>query len=182
MISKEDTKDNKENKLLEMIEQSENLESSDFQALLSDEESAEEARMILEYRLAKFKASRHYDAEKEWDKFSQKIQTQEDTDYLPFLRKAFYAVASIAAIMIIVFVFVKFPVQENNMLAFESNDAPREIMIGGEEEQDMEPIQNVITERGIIVNSSKADFSKVQITQTDPETKTITTPRGKAMR
>ena len=40
MISKEDTKDIKENKLLEMIEQSENPELSDFQALLSDEESA----------------------------------------------------------------------------------------------------------------------------------------------
>ena len=179
MISKEDTKDIKENKLLEMIEQSENPELSDFQALLSDEESAEDARMILEYRLAKLKASRHYDAGKEWDRFSQKIQTQEDDDYLPFLRKAFYAVASIAAIMVVVFVFVKFPVQENNMLAFESNEAPREIMIGGDEEQDMEPITNIITERGIIVNSSKADFSKIQITQTDPETKTITTPRGK---
>ena len=179
MNSKEDINDFEVDRLLDLLEQSDNHELSDYQALLSDEESAENARMILEYRLAKMKSSHRYDAKKEWDKFSKKIQTQEEEDYLPKLRNVFYAVASIAAIMLIVFVFVNFPRQDNNMLAFESNDAPREIMIGGDEEQDMEPVNTIITERGIIVNSSKADFSKVEFTETEPDVKTITTPRGK---
>ena len=50
MNSKEDMKGIE---LLDMLEQSESPSLSDFQALLSDEESAEDARLILEYRLAK---------------------------------------------------------------------------------------------------------------------------------
>ena len=51
MNSKEDIKGTE---LLDMLEQSDNPALSDFEALLSDERSAEDARLILEYRLAKF--------------------------------------------------------------------------------------------------------------------------------
>ena len=66
------------------------------------------------------------------------------------------------------------------MLAFESNDAPKEILMGNEED-DMEPIQPTagITNTGIVVNSTKADFSRVKATSAEPEMKTISTPRGK---
>ena len=50
MNSKEDIKGTE---LLDMLEQSDNPALSDFEALLSDERSAEDARIILEYRLAK---------------------------------------------------------------------------------------------------------------------------------
>lgn len=180
MISKEDTKDIKENKLLEMIEQSENPELSDFQALLSDEESAEDARLILEYRLAKAKKTHTIDTDREWKRFSQRIHEPKKTANIFSIRNVFYAVASVAAVVLVAFVFTQFPKQDDGMLAFESNDAPKEILMGNEED-DMEPIQPTagITNTGIVVNSTKADFSRVKATSGEPEMKTISTPRGK---
>lgn len=177
MDSKEDIKGIE---LLDMLEQSESPGLSDFQALLSDEESAEDARLILEYRLAKAKKTHTIDTDREWKRFSQRIHEPKKTANIFSIRNVFYAVASVAAVVLIAFVFAKFPKQDEGMLAFESNDAPKEILIGSEED-DMEPIQPTagITKTGIVVNSTKADFSRVKATSGEPEMKTISTPRGK---
>lgn len=177
MDSKEDIKGIE---LLDMLEQSESPGLSDFQALLSDEESAEDARLILEYRLAKAKKTHTIDTDREWKRFSQRIHEPKITADIFSVRNVFYAVASVAAVVLIAFVFAKFPKQDEGMLAFESNDAPKEILIGSEED-DMEPIQPTagITNTGIVVNSTKADFSRVKATSGEPEMKTISTPRGK---
>lgn len=178
MNSKEDIKGTE---LLDMLEQSDNPALSDFQALLSDERSAEEARIILEYRLAKAKSSRTIDTDREWKNFAQRIQEPKKTAVRYNIRNAFYAVASVAAVVLIAFVATQFPKQDEGMLAFESNDAPKEILMGNEDEDSMEPIQPTarITKTGIVVNSTKADFSKVKATSGEPEMKTISTPRGK---
>lgn len=177
MNSKEDIKGIE---LLDMLEQSDNPTLSDFQALLSDEESAEDARLILEYRLAKAKTIHSIDTDREWKRFSQRIQEPKKTAYIFSIRNVFYAVASVAAVVLVAFVFTQFPKQDDGMLAFESNDAPKEILMGNEED-DMEPIQPTagITNTGIVVNSTKADFSRVKATSVEPEMKTISTPRGK---
>lgn len=166
--------------LLDMLEQSDNPTLSDFQALLSDEESAEDARLILEYRLAKAKTIHSIDTDREWKRFSQRIQEPKNTANIFSIRNVFYAVASVAAVVLVAFVFTQFPKQDDGMLAFESNDAPKEILMGNEED-DMEPIQPTagITNTGIVVNSTKADFSRVKATSGEPEMKTISTPRGK---
>lgn len=166
--------------LLDMLEQSDNPTLSDFQALLSDEESAEDARLILEYRLAKAKTTHSIDTDREWKRFSQRIQEPKKTANIFSIRNVFYAVASVAAVVLVAFVFTQFPKQDDGMLAFESNDAPKEILMGNEED-DMEPIQSTagITNTGIVVNSTKADFSRVKATSGEPEMKTISTPRGK---
>lgn len=177
MNSKEDIKGIE---LLDMLEQSDNPTLSDFQALLSDEESAEDARLILEYRLAKAKTTHSIDTDREWKRFSQRIQEPKKTANIFSVRNVFYAVASVAAVVLIAFVFTQFPKQDDGMLAFESNNAPKEILMGNEED-DMEPIQPTadITNAGIVVNSTKADFSRVKSTSGEPEMKTISTPRGK---
>lgn len=177
MNSKEDIKGIE---LLDMLEQSDNPTLSDFQALLSDEESAEDARLILEYRLAKAKTIHSIDTDREWKRFSQRIQEPKKTANIFSIRNVFYAVASVAAVVLVAFVFTQFPKQDDGMLAFESNDAPKEILMGNEED-DMEPIQSTagITNTGIVVNSTKADFSRVKATSGEPEMKTISTPRGK---
>ena len=177
MNSKEDIKGIE---LLDMLEQSDNPTLSDFQALLSDEESAEDARLILEYRLAKAKTIHSIDTDREWKRFSQRIQEPKKTANIFSIRNVFYAVASVAAVVLVAFVFTQFPKQDDGMLAFESNDAPKEILMGNEED-DMEPIQPTagITNTGIVVNSTKADFSRVKATSGEPEMKTISTPRGK---
>lgn len=177
MNSKEDMKGIE---LLDMLEQSDNPTLSDFQALLSDEESAEDARLILEYRLAKAKTIHSIDTDREWKRFSQRIQEPKKTANIFSIRNVFYAVASVAAVVLVAFVFTQFPKQDDGMLAFESNDAPKEILMGNEED-DMEPIQPTagITNTGIVVNSTKADFSRVKATSGEPEMKTISTPRGK---
>lgn len=177
MNSKEDMKGIE---LLDMLEQSESPSLSDFQALLSDEESAEDARLILEYRLAKAKTIHSIDTDREWKRFSQRIQEPKKTANIFSIRNVFYAVASVAAVVLVAFVFTQFPKQDDGMLAFESNDAPKEILMGNEED-DMEPIQSTagITNTGIVVNSTKADFSRVKATSGEPEMKTISTPRGK---
>lgn len=177
MDSKEDIKGIE---LLDMLEQSESPSLSDFQALLSDEKSAEDARLILEYRLAKAKKTHTIDTDREWKRFSQRIQEPKKTANIFSVRNVFYAVASVAAVVLIAFVFTQFPKQDDGMLAFESNDAPKEILMGNEED-DMEPIQPTadITNAGIVVNSTKADFSRVKATSGEPEMKTISTPRGK---
>lgn len=177
MNSKEDIKGIE---LLDMLEQSDNPTLSDFQALLSDEESAEDARLILEYRLAKAKTIHSIDTDREWKRFSQRIQEPKKTPDIFSIRNVFYAVASVAAVVLVAFVFTQFPKQDDGMLAFESNDAPKEILMGNEED-DMEPIQSTagITNTGIVVNSTKADFSRVKATSGEPEMKTISTPRGK---
>lgn len=177
MDSKEDIKGIE---LLDMLEQSDNPTLSDFQALLSDEESAEDARLILEYRLAKAKTIHSIDTDREWKRFSQRIQEPKKTANIFSIRNVFYAVASVAAVVLVAFVFTQFPKQDDAMLAFESNDAPKEILMGNEED-DMEPIQPTagITNTGIVVNSTKADFSRVKVTSGEPEMKTISTPRGK---
>ncbi|WP_337391535.1 FecR family protein [Prevotella sp.] len=177
MNSKEDIKGTE---LLDMLEQSDNPVLSDFEALLSDERSAEDARIILEYRLAKAKTIHSIDTDREWKRFSQRIQEPKKTANIFSIRNVFYAVASVAAVVLIAFVFTQFPKQDDGMLAFESNDAPKEILMGNEED-DMEPIQPTagITNTGIVVNSTKADFSRVKATSGEPEMKTISTPRGK---
>ena len=177
MDSKEDIKGIE---LLDMLEQSESPGLSDFQALLSDEESAEDARLILEYRLAKAKTVHSIDTDREWKRFSQRIQKPKKTANIFSIRNVFYAVASVAAVVLVAFVFTQFPKQDDGMLAFESNDASKEILMGSEED-DMEPIQPTagITKTGIVVNSTKADFSRVKATSGEPEMKTISTPRGK---
>ena len=177
MNSKEDIKGIE---LLDILEQSDNPTLSDFQALLSDEESAEDARLILEYRLAKAKTIHSIDTDREWKRFSQRIQEPKKTANIISIRNVFYAVASVAAVVLVAFVFTQFPKQDDGMLAFESNDAPKEILMGNEED-DMEPIQPTagITNTGIVVNSTKADFSRVKATSGEPEMKTISTPRGK---
>ena len=163
-----------------MLEQSDNPALSDFEALLSDERSAEDARIILEYRLAKAKTIHSIDTDREWKRFSQRIQEPKKTANIFSIRNVFYAVASVAAVVLVAFVFTQFPKQDDGMLAFESNDAPKEILMGNEED-DMEPIQPTagITNTGIVVNSTKADFSRVKATSGEPEMKTISTPRGK---
>lgn len=177
MNSKEDIKGTE---LLDMLEQSDNPALSDFEALLSDERSAEDARIILEYRLAKAKTIHSIDTDREWKRFSQRIQEPKKTANIFSIRNVFYAVASVAAVVLVAFVFTQFPKQDDSMLAFESNDAPNEILMGNEED-DMEPIQPTagITNTGIVVNSTKADFSRVKATSGEPEMKTISTPRGK---
>lgn len=177
MNSKEDIKGTE---LLDMLEQSDNPALSDFEALLSDERSAEDARIILEYRLAKAKTIHSIDTDREWKRFSQRIQEPKKTANIFSIRNVFYAVVSVAAVVLIAFVFTQFPKQDDGMLAFESNDAPKEILMGNEED-DMEPIQPTagITNTGIVVNSTKADFSRVKATSGEPEMKTISTPRGK---
>ena len=177
MNSKEDIKGIE---LLDMLEQSESPSLSDFQALLSDERSAEDARLILEYRLAKAKTIHSIDTDREWKRFSQRIQEPKKTANIFSIRNVFYAVVSVAAVVLVAFVFTQFPKQDDGMLAFESNDAPKEILMGNEED-DMEPIQPTagITNTGIVVNSTKADFSRVKATSGEPEMKTISTPRGK---
>lgn len=177
MNSKEDIKGTE---LLDMLEQSDNPALSDFEALLSDERSAEDARIILEYRLAKAKTIHSIDTDREWKRFSQRIQEPKKTANIFSIRNVFYAVASVAAVVLVAFVFTQFPKQDDGMLAFESNDAPKEILMGNEDD-DMEPIQPTagITNTGIVVNSTKADFSRVKATFGEPEMKTISTPRGK---
>ena len=64
------------------------------------------------------------------------------------------------------------------MLAFESNDAPKETLIGNKEDN-LEPIKANFSEDGITVNSIKADFSKMKNSSNRSEMKTISTPRGK---
>lgn len=177
MNSKEDIKGTE---LLDMLEQSDNPALSDFEALLSDERSAEDARIILEYRLAKAKTIHSIDTDREWKRFSQRIQEPKKTANIFSIRNVFYAVASVAAVVLVALVFTQIPKQDDGMLAFESNDAPKEILMGNEED-DMEPIQPTagITNTGIVVNSTKADFSRVKVTSGEPEMKTISTPRGK---
>lgn len=178
MNSKEDIKGTE---LLDMLEQSDNPALSDFQALLSDERSAEEARIILEYRLAKAKSSRTIDTDREWKNFAQRIQEPKKTASLYNIRNVFYAVATVAAVVVIAFLATQFPKQDEGMLAFESNNAPKEILMGNEDEDDMEPIKPTasIVKAGVVVSGTKADFSRVKATSGEPEMKTISTPRGK---
>lgn len=178
MNSKEDIKDTE---LLDMLEQSDNPALSDFEALLSDERSAEDARLILEYRLAKAKSCRTIDTDREWKNFAQRIQETKKPASLYNIRNAFYAVATVAAAVLIAFLVTQFPKQDDSMLAFESNNAPKEILMGNEDEDDMEPIKPTasIVKAGVVVSGTKADFSKIKTTSGEPEMKTISTPRGK---
>lgn len=178
MNSKEDIKGTE---LLDMLEQLESPSLSDFQALLSDEESAEDARLILEYRLAKAKSCRTIDTDREWKNFAQRIQETKKPASLYNIRNAFYAVATVAAAVLIAFLVTQFPKQDDSMLAFESNNAPKEILMGNEDEDDMEPIKPTasIVKAGVVVSGTKADFSKIKTTSGEPEMKTISTPRGK---
>ena len=93
---------------------------SDFEELLSDERSAEDARIILEYRLAKAKTIHSIDTDREWKRFSQRIQEPKKTANIFSIRNVFYAVASVAAVVLVAFVFTQFPKQDDGMLAFES--------------------------------------------------------------
>ena len=178
MNSKEDIKGTE---LLDMLEQSDNPALSDFEALLSDERSAEDARIILEYRLAKAKSCRTIDTDREWKNFAQRIQETKKPASLYNIRNAFYAVATVAAAVLIAFLVTQFPKQDDSMLAFESNNAPKEILMGNEDEDDMEPIKPTasIVKAGVVVSGTKADFSKIKTTSGEPEMKTISTPRGK---
>ena len=178
MNSKEDIKGTE---LLDMLEQSDNSALSDFEALLSDERSAEDARIILEYRLAKAKSCRTIDTDREWKNFAQRIQETKKPASLYNIRNAFYAVATVAAAVLIAFLVTQFPKQDDSMLAFESNNAPKEILMGNEDEDDMEPIKPTasIVKAGVVVSGTKADFSKIKTTSDEPEMKTISTPRGK---
>lgn len=178
MNSKEDIKGTE---LLDMLEQSDNPALSDFEALLSDERSAEDARLILEYRLAKAKSCRTIDTDREWKNFAQRIQETKKPASLYNIRNAFYAVATVAAAVLIAFLVTQFPKQDDSMLAFESNNAPKEILMGNEDEDDMEPIKPTAStvKAGVVVSGTKADFSKIKTTSGEPEMKTISTPRGK---
>ena len=178
MNSKEDIKGTE---LLDMLEQSDNPALFDFEALLSDERSAEDARIILEYRLAKAKSCRTIDTDREWKNFAQRIQETKKPASLYNIRNAFYAVATVAAAVLIAFLVTQFPKQDDSMLAFESNNAPKEILMGNEDEDDMEPIKPTasIVKAGVVVSGTKADFSKIKTTSDEPEMKTISTPRGK---
>ena len=178
MNSKEDIKGTE---LLDMLEQSDNPALSDFEALLSDERSAEDARIILEYRLAKAKSCRTIDTDREWKNFAQRIQETKKPASLYNIRNAFYAVATVAAAVLIAFLVTQFPKQDDSMLAFESNNAPKEILMGNEDEDDMEPIKPTasIVKAGVVVSGTKADFSKIKTTSGELEMKTISTPRGK---
>lgn len=178
MNSKEDIKGTE---LLDMLEQSDNPALSDFEALLSDERSAEDARIILEYRLAKAKSCRTIDTDREWQNFAQRIQETKKPASLYNIRNAFYAVATVAAAVLIAFLVTQFPKQDDSMLAFESNNAPKEILMGNEDEDNMEPIKPTasIVKAGVVVSGTKADFSKIKTTSGEPEMKTISTPRGK---
>ena len=178
MNSKEDIKGTE---LLDMLEQSDNPALSDFEALLSDERSAEDARIILEYRLAKAKSCRTIDTDREWKNFAKRIQETKKPARLYNIRNAFYAVATVAAAVLIAFLVTQFPKQDDSMLAFESNNAPKEILMGNEDEDDMEPIKPTasIVKAGVVVSGTKADFSKIKTTSDEPEMKTISTPRGK---
>lgn len=73
MNNKDDIRDHKTSDLLDRLEQ-DNPSLSELRALLADEESAEAARNILEYRLAQSKAAHPLDTEREWDRFVKRIR------------------------------------------------------------------------------------------------------------
>lgn len=179
MNDKEDIKYTDTEKLLDKLEQLDHLELSDIEEMLLNKGYAQDVRMILEYRLAKAKTVHSVNPSREWKKFSQRIDEPQQKANIITLHKFFFAVVSIAAIVLIIFCISIFPPKhDNSMLAFESNDAPKEIMMG-DDDNDLTPIKGNLNDHGVIVNTTKADFSKITSTSSEDVEKTITTPRGK---
>lgn len=181
MIDSEDIRDKKSNSLIDEFDRLEQKSSAEVDALLQDEDNAAQARAILRYRQSRMKHQMgKFDVEGEWKRFcsDQNIGGHSSAKTVLF-RNVFYTVSSIAAVVLIVFLVSHWGwKQEDQMLAFEANNAPKTIMIG-DKDNDMEPINDEQSDNGILLSQNKADFSKVRIVNGKNATKTITTPRGK---
>lgn len=181
MIDSEDIRDKKSNSLIDEFDRLEQKSSAEVDALLQDEDNAAQARAILRYRQTRMKHQMgKLDVEGEWQRFcsDQNISGHSSAKTVLF-RNVFYTVSSIAAVVLIVFLVSHWGwKQEDQMLAFEANNAPKTIMIG-DKDNDMEPINDEQSDNGILLSQNKADFSKVRIVNGKNATKTITTPRGK---
>lgn len=181
MIDKENIKDIKSSRLVDELEHFDEKSIAEIEKMLQDNELANDARLVMGIRHTRMRQhAAAPDVEREWKLFSQRhIEVEKRKARTISLRNVFYLVASVAAIILVIFVITHFGQQpDNSMLAFESNNAPKSIMIG-DEDSDMAPIGKEDEEEGVILTNGKADFSKVKAENMKETIKTITTPRGR---
>ena len=181
MKDKENIRDNRSSRLEDEFEHFDENSIDEIESLLQDDELTDDARLVLGYHWVRMRQHASApDVEREWSRFSQRhIERKHKEAKSPSLRNVFYVVASVAAVVLVIFVITHFGnPSDNSMLAFESNNAPKAIMIG-DEKSNMAPIGKDEEDEGVILTSGKADFSKVKAGDMKEAVKTITTPRGK---
>lgn len=180
MMDKKTIYDKDSDKLIDELDNLEGMDMEELASLLQDKNVARDAELLMLYRQSEMRhrvPSPH--VEREWERFRNMNMSSTVAPRLFSLKNIFYTVASVAAIVLVVFVWIHFDsTSENNMLAFESNNAPQKVMIGDEGE-DLIPIDAQQKEKGVVLSDGKADFSKVGRLSDDGGMKTITTPRGK---
>lgn len=161
------------------------MTDEELRALLSEDQAAEDADLILAYREAKVKeAYPAPDASKAWEQFHA-VHLAPKKARLIQLRSIVYT-AMAAAAMLTLIVGWQFMSKSNtdagpdSMLAFTANDAPQEILIGTDNDQPQGISEIKANDNDVIVKETMIDFSHAGATNTPAKIKTVRTPRGKA--
>lgn len=177
MTDKQHINDKHSDKFVDCFEQLDNMSVEDIEALLSDEEAAGDAMLVMDYHnMMQRKHADAPDAESAWKEFIQEQAADEEpaSGKTAHRRLFAYAAAIAAAVIVAVFVVVPQLLHTGKQLVFEANDEPREILMG-DDGGSLSVVQGRQEAEGTLVSDTKADFSHAKNTAN----KTIATPRGK---
>lgn len=169
----------------EILKDIDQMTDEELRALLSDEQTAEDADLIIAYREAKVKeAYAAPDSSKAWERFHAVHIAPKKARNLRLWSVLYTAIA--AAAMLVLLVGWQFLVKDkvgsgaDAMLAFTANDAPKEILISTDNDQPQGLSQIKLDNENVIVKETMIDFSHAGATNAPARIKTVSTPRGKA--
>ncbi len=168
-----------------MIRDIDQMSDEELRALLSDEQMAEDADLIIAYREAKVKDAYPVpDSSKAWEQFHAVHIAPKKARRIQLRSVAYTAMAAAAMLLFIVgwhFYSNKFQDRTDDaMLAFTANDAPQEVLISTDNDHPQSIREMDVDNGDVLVKETLIDFSHPRSSDGSPKIKTVSTPRGKA--
>lgn len=164
-------------RIVDMMDNLDSIQDDDLRDLLSDQETAEDARLVLKLQEAMTrKKFGEVDTERAWNRF--KMLHIDASDHKSHSVPWIVAALSVAA-MALFFIFMYPHDSEGGseeFVAFTAVDGPQDVMLGEVSGKGTTTKDNV-SESDVTVNEQLADFSKAEVNSR--KTMFVQTPRGK---
>ena len=164
-------------KIVDIMDNLDSIQDDDLRDLLSDQETAEDARLVLKLQEAMTrKKFGEADTERAWNRF-KKLHI-DVSDHKRRSTPWIVAALSVAA-MALFFIFMYPHDSEggsDEFIAFTAVDGPQDVMLGEASGKGATTKDNV-SESDVTVNEQLADFSKAEVNSR--KTMFVQTPRGK---
>ena len=165
-------------KIVDIMDNLDSIQDDDLRVLLSDQETAEDARLVLKLQEAVArKKFGDVDTKRAWNRFKRLHIDVSDHKR----RSTPWIVAALSVAAMALFVIFMYPQHDckresEEFVAFAAVDGPQDVLLG-EASGKGKTAKDNISENDVTVNEQLADFSKAE--ESSRKTMFVQTPRGK---